>query len=196
LDDSHAIGYFHIDPKTLRPQLLLSFERSGHIVRWYLPFFGHPIDSEFQYAPDDLDIINMVHNWKRAIHFGDPSGGNRNQVTGGSVYDEFAKAGIYIQTNPKANEFVERRAATKLMLRSLDVDSTHNKHWTLCMQQAHYPQRQEASQATTQVIKPVHDWTSHMRTMTEFFAVNMPKPDPNDLPLPQQEEPNADVYDD
>lgn len=50
-----------------------------------------------------------------------PSGENRKQVTGTSVYDEFAAAGVRIQTNDLTNEFVERRAATKLMMRSLDV---------------------------------------------------------------------------
>jgi hypothetical protein len=195
LDDSHAIGFFQIDPATLRPRLLLSFERSGKVVKWFLPFFGKPIESEFSYDEKDLAIINVVKNWKRAIHFGDPSGGNRNQVTGTSVYDEFEKAGIYIQTNPAANEFVERRAATKMLLRTLDVDEGNNLRWRNCMQQAHYPQRQDTSQATTQIIKPVHDWTSHMRTMTEFFAVNAPKPDERDEPMPEQEDPYADVYD-
>lgn len=195
LDDSHAIGFFQTDPRTKRDRLILSFERSGHIARWFMPFFGKPIDSEFQYTPDDLAIINAVKGWKRAIHFGDPSGKNRNQVTGSSVYDEFEKAGIYIQTNPKANEFIERRAATKLLLRTLDVDFS-NTHWQLCMQQAHYPSRQDTSQATNPIVKPVHDWTSHMRTMTEYFAVNKPTPeDENDAPLPQTEEPNDDVYD-
>lgn len=195
LDDSHALGAFQIDLRTWRPRLLLSFERSGWIARKFKPFFGHPIDSEFQYTDEDLRLIEMVKGWKKGIHFGDPSGKNRNQVTGTSVYDEFAAAGIHIQTNDLANEFVERRAATKLMLRTLDVDQTHNEHWRLCMQQAHYPKRQEASQATTPIVKPVHDWTSHMRTMTEYFAVNMPKPDVTETPMPEQEEPNEDVYD-
>lgn len=195
LDDSHALGYWQIDPRTLRPRLILSFERSGKIAKWYLPFFGKPIDSEFQYSLEDLRLIDLVKGWKKAIHFGDPAGKNRNQVTGTSVYDEFAKEGIYIQTNDQANEFVSRRAATKLMLRTLDVDEQNNQHWKLCMQQAHYPQRQDTSQSTTPIVKPVHDWTSHMRTMTEYFAVNMPQPDPTDTPLPDQEEPNSDIYD-
>ncbi len=195
LDDSHALGWWQIDPRTWRPRLILSFERSGKIVKWFLPFFGKPIDSEFIYTPEDLALIEHVKGWKKAIHFGDPSGKNRNEVTGTSVYSEFAVEGIYIQTNDKANEFVQRRAATKLMLRTLDVDNSSNEYWKLCMQQAHYPKRQEASQATTPIVKPVHDWTSHMRTMTEYFAVNMPKPDPNDTPLPEQEEANSDIYD-
>jgi hypothetical protein len=31
--------------------------------------------------------------------------------------------------------------------------------------------------------------------MTEFFAVNAPKPDERDEPMPEQEDPYADVYD-
>lgn len=196
LDDSHALGAFQIDPKTNRPRLLLSFERSGKIARWYLPFFGHPIDSEFQYSEDDLALIEHMKGWKKGIHFGDPAGKNRNQVTGTSVYDEFVKVGIHIQTNDEANEFVVRRAATKILLRSLDVDMSRNQHWQNCMQQAHYPQRNETSQATTPIIKPVHDWTSHMRTMTEYFAVNMPKPDPTETPMPEQEDWESEIYGD
>jgi hypothetical protein len=46
------------------------------------------------------------------------------------------------------------------------------RHASNSMQQAHCPQRQKASQATSPIMKPVDDRSSHMRTMTEFFAVN------------------------
>lgn len=194
LDDAQAIGWFQIDPRTNRPRLIDTYENSGQIIAFYVPFFGKPISSEFQYSEADLKKIEAHKGWKPAIHFGDPSGKNRNQVTGTSVISELEQHQIYVQTNPKANEFIERRAATKLMLRSLDVDFTHNDHWRLCMQQAHYPSRQDTSQATNPIIKPVHDWTSHMRTMTEFFAVNKPDSQAPEESVPDEPEPNDDIY--
>ena len=196
LDDSHAVGFWQTNPQTGKDRLLVSFEKSGQIAGWFLPFFGKPIESRFVYTDEDLALIAYVKDWKAAIHYGDPSGRNRNQVTGTSVYDEFQKAGIYVQTNPQANEFIERRAATKLLFMSgIEIDAEHNKQWKLSLEQAHYPQRNDTSQATNPIVKPVHDWTSHLRTMTEFFAVNKPKPDPYETPLPETEEPNDDIYD-
>lgn len=194
LDDAQALGWFQIDPRTLRPRLIDTYENSGQVIDFYLPFFGKPISSDFVYTEKDLAKIQAHKGWKPAIHFGDPSGKNRNQVTGSSVISELEKHQIHVQTNPKANEFVERRAATKRLLKILDADVTNNEYWKLCMQQAHYPQRQEASQSTTPIVKPVHDWTSHMRTMTEFFAVNMPEQEKEEQ-LPDQGEPNDDIYD-
>jgi hypothetical protein len=196
LDDSHALGFWQIDPRTWNDRLLVSFERSGKIARWFLPFFGKPIDSQFVYTDEDLELIDYVKKWKAAAHVGDPAGKNRNQVTGTSVYDDFKEAGIYVQTNSKdgANEFIHRRAETKKLLMSgPEVDIEHNKLWKMALEQAHYPQRQETSQATSPIIKPVHDWTSHLRTMTEFYAVNRPKPEKEE-DMPEQEEPNEDVY--
>jgi len=43
------------------------------------------------------------------------------------------------------------------------------------MKSYRYPQRQETSQATSANLKPIHDWSSHLATMTEYFAVNKPK---------------------
>lgn len=198
LDDAHAIGFWQINPATWKPRLLLSFERTGKVAKWFLPLFGKPIDSQFTYSTEDLELIERVRGWKAAIHVGDPAGKNRNQVTGTSVYDDFQAAGIYVQTKPEENEFVQRRAATKkLLMLGPEVDIEGNGYWKLCMEQAHYPMRNEASQATNPIVKPVHDWTSHMRTMTEFFAVNMPPPpDPNDRePVDDGHEEHEDIYD-
>lgn len=175
LDDKNAIGWWQRDLATARPRLIDSYENSDQIIDFYAPFFGKPIESRFAYSEADLSKIEAHKGWKPAIHFGDPSGKNRNQVTKTSVIKELEKFQIYVQTKPEANEFVNRRAETKRMLMQLDVDEKLNEYWKQCMQQAHYPQRQEESQATTPVMKPIHDWTSHMRTMTEFFAVNLPK---------------------
>ena len=40
------------------------------------------------------------------------------------------------------------------------------------IQNARFPQKSELSQSTNEIVKPVHDWTSHYRTALEFYAVN------------------------
>lgn len=70
LDDSHAIGFWQVNPATGRDRLLCSFEKSGQIARWFLPLFGKPIDSQFVYTAEDLAFVDYVKDWKPAIHFG------------------------------------------------------------------------------------------------------------------------------
>ncbi len=52
-------------------------------------------------------------------------------------------------------------------------ETTGTEMYLECMKNAQYPQRSENSQATSAVILPIHDWTSHNRTSTEYMAVNV-----------------------
>jgi len=62
------------------------------------------------------------------------------------------------------------------------------------MQEARFPQRSENSQHTTAISKPVHDWTSHPRTATEYFAVNYKEPVKIDNRPLAHVDPNFDPY--
>ena len=44
------------------------------------------------------------------------------------------------------------------------------------------------------IIKPVHDWTSHMRTMTDYYSVNRVEDEDKTL-VPEVDEPNDGIYD-
>src|SRR3990167_5427225 len=112
--------------------------------------------------------------FKKAVHYGDPDVSKRNLVTGTSTRQALEVEHIYVQTKPEANDFVSRREKTKVMLQDgIEVHQTPTtEYWLECIRNARYPQRSEQSQATTPVVKPIHDWTSHHRTSTEFFAVN------------------------
>ena len=71
------------------------------------------------------------------------------------------------------NDWVHRRDATRRLFTHLVVNDTPGvRYWVECIKNAHYPKREETSQSVTPITKPVHDWTSHHRTQTEFFSVN------------------------
>ena len=61
-----------------------------------------------------------------------------------------------------------------------------NEYWIEAMQNARYPERSENSQATSEINLPIHDWTSHHRTATEYFAVNYTEPQITYTPPPER----------
>lgn len=173
--DAVAVGWWQPVQNSHYWTLVDSYEKSDNIIDWWYPFFGFPIDAEqdFQYDDADLAFIEKVKRWKRGIFFGDPSGEQRHIESKVSAYTKLRKKGIYVQSNTVDNDFKTRRDATKLLLPKLILNDTPGVHWWLeCMKLAHYPKRAEESNSTSGITKPVHDFTSHLRTMTEFFAVN------------------------
>jgi len=173
--DGTAIQWWQMNLNNGRPRLVDSYENHDKPISWYAPLFDKPIDSQFDYISDDLEAIEAVKEFKKGIHFGDPDVSKRNLVTGTSTRQELETMGIYVQTRPEANDFTSRKERTKVLLQNgIEVNRTpRNEYWLECMKNARFPQRQETSQATTPVRLPIHDWTSHHRTATEYFAVNV-----------------------
>jgi hypothetical protein len=159
-------------------RLVEAFMDDDKPIQFFFPFFpGNLIDSTFEYEDEVEDVIHKTKNWKKAIHFGDPDVSKRSITSKvkTSTRKELKKAGISIQTAPESNQFFVRREKTKLMLqRGIEVNDTPGtKKWLEAMQQARYPQRSDDSESTKGVTLPVHDWTSHHRTATEYLAVNL-----------------------
>jgi hypothetical protein len=133
------------------------------------------------YNEEDMAVINKVKDWRGATHFGDPAGRSANQVSGTSVIERLADFNIYVSSNTKANDLESRKSATAKLLMNFDVNDTpHTRYWLECMKNSRYPEVKDGSQRTNENSKPIHDWTSHMRTMTEYFAVNF-KFDPRSI---------------
>ncbi len=162
-----------MNPETGRIRLVQSFEGVNKLAEWFGPLFGFPIDSAFTYRPDELGLIEEVKEWKRGTQYGDPYGRTKNQVTGTSVYDTWReKFDIYVQSNTKENDLDSRKQAARKVLMLLDVNDTpSNRYFIECIKDATYPDVENSNRVTPND-KPIHDWTSHMRTMLEFFAVN------------------------
>lgn len=177
--DAVAVGWWQPVKNSNWLTLVDAYENSNKIIDWYVPFFGGDIDSKFtDYNDDDLAFIEKVKYWRKPIFYGDPSGNQKHIESERSAYTVLKQDyGINVNSNTMLNDFQSRRDETKRLLMNIRANDTPGtRYWHLCMQSAVYPERSETSQSTTEVVKPVHDWTSHHRTQTEFFAVNYKKP--------------------
>lgn len=171
--DAVALGYWQPVPNTDWITLVDCYENSNEIIDFYLPFVGKPMQAEFFYNDADLDFIDSIKYWKPAIHYGDPSGNARHIESKTSAYTILRGVGINVQTNDLMNDFQSRLNETKRLMARLRVNDTpRTRWWHQCVTSSVYPKREETSQATNPIAKPVHDWTSHHRTQTEFFSVN------------------------
>jgi len=173
--DPHAITWWQVNPENGRYRLIMAFEKQRREIAWFAPFFGFPIDSQFTYTSEELDLIRITSEWKKATHFGDPYGNSQHGASGESVYNVLAsKFQIIVNVNNKAEDHDSRRTALALILSNCDVDDNpHNLYFIECMRNARVPERTPGSQSTTENTKPVHDWTSHLRSSAEYFAVNV-----------------------
>lgn len=184
--DGVSIGFWQRNMTNGRWRLVDSYHNEDKPIQFYLPLFKQPIDSKFTYTDDDLKAIDAFSNYPPGIHFGDPDVKKRSLLTGTSTRQELEKAKIYVQCIDK-NDFYIRREKTKVALQNgIEVNQTsRNDYFLEAVKSARYPERQETSQATTPIALPIHDWTSHPRTMMEYFWVNIdafdfePKPEPD-----------------
>jgi hypothetical protein len=146
-------------------------------VDFFIPFVKGEIKSNGHiYTPKELDIIERHRYWKQATHFGDPDVGKRsygaNKI---SAKDTLANEGIYVQTHYRDESgHLAIKERTRLLFRRLEVNQERCEYFLDAIRNARYPQRQESSQSTTPITKPIHDWTSHFRTALEYFVDNEP----------------------
>lgn len=172
--DGVSIGLWQQNPANARWRLVDSYHNEDKPIQFYLPLFGTPIDSKFTYNDDDLKAIETFKQYPKGMHFGDPDVKKRSLLTGTSTRQELEKAKVYVQCLDK-NDFYIRREKTKVALQQgLEVNANpRNEYFLEAIKSARYPERQETSQATTPIALPIHDWTSHPRTMMEYLFVNI-----------------------
>lgn len=173
--DGVAIQWWQRDRESGKLRLIEAYENNNKPIQWYFPLFGKPLESTFDYDDEFLKLCEMTKEWKGAIHYGDPDVSKRSLLTGTSTRQALSDVGIYVQTNPLANDFNSRRDKTKVMLQQgVHINSTKGTdHWYDCIKESQMPERAQTSQATTEPHLPIHNWTSHHRTSTEYFAVNV-----------------------
>lgn len=183
--DGVALGWYQPVKNSRFITMLEAYENNQRTIEWYYPFFGLDIDADasdrWPYSDEDLEFIRHVREWGKGIFYGDPSGNQKHIESGISAYEKLRKQGIHVQSNTKQNDWVARRDQTKSLFGHLRLNDTPGvRWWHECVKASRYPKREDTSQATTPIAKPIHDWTSHHRTQTEFFAVNyngQPEPD-------------------
>lgn len=184
--DGTAVQWWQYNRDNGKMRIVDAIKRTDQPIHWFFPFFGHDIESAYQYEPKELDTIERVSWFQPGIHYGDPDVTKRSMTSRvmTSNKEELRKKDILVQTNRKANTFYERREQTKrLFKRGIEVNATptvvEEQGWLESIDNARYPKREETSQATTAINLPIHDWTSHHRTATEYLAVNFKLPNPN-----------------
>lgn len=172
--DGTAWLFWQINPKNGKARLIDGYMSEGQIIQFYFPLFGKPIDSKFEYSKEDKKAINEISQYPPAIHFGDVDVRKKSFVKSTSTLLELAKAGIHVNTIT-TNDFLTRRDVTKEWIaKGLEVNNNPRTTYILeCMQMYRYPKREEGSQATTPIIKPIHDFTSHPSTAMEYFFLNL-----------------------
>lgn len=158
--DGTALVFWQQNPANSKFRIIDCFYSEDKPIEWYLPLFGKQIDSKFTYTDDDLKAIQEISQLPKSTHFGDPDVNKRSLLTGTSTRQTLNKAGIYVQCQTK-NDFASRREKTKVYLQQgIEINKNHRTDYLLeCMKNARYPMRQETSQATTPIAKPIHDWT-------------------------------------
>jgi hypothetical protein len=172
--DGTSLSFWQQNPANGKWRLIDAFESNDKVIQWYLPLFGKEIDSKFQYTDDQLKAIADISQYPKAIHFGDPDVKKRAFAGGNSARLELERAKIYVQTISK-NDFFIRREKTKIYLqKGIEINANpRTDYFYEAIKSARYPQREETSQATTPIEKPIHDWTSHARTSMEYFFLNI-----------------------
>lgn len=172
--DGTSIILWQQNPANSKWRVVDYYEKSGQPIQFYYPLFGKPLDSKFQYDDDDLKAIKIFSQYPRGIHFGDPDVNKTSFLTGTTTRSELATIGVYVQSQGK-NDFFGRREITKVYLqKGIEINNgVRTENFLEAIKSARYPQREETSQATTPIDKPIHDWTSHPRTAMEYFFVNI-----------------------
>lgn len=171
--DPTSMIWLQKDRTTEHVRIIDAYESPGKTIDFFVPFVTGVLKSglPYVYTEEEIDMINRHKKWQPAIHFGDPTGGNKNQVTRTSVISELNKEGIYINVNYKKFEHVVRQRMTKMLIRRLHVDK-RLEALIDAITGYRFPERAENSQSTTPISEPVHDWASHYSTALEYFAVN------------------------
>lgn len=172
--DGVSISLWQQNPANSKWRVVDAYEKNNQPIQFYYPLFGKPMDSKFQYDDDDLKAIQIFSQYPKGIHFGDPDVAKRSLLTGTSTRQELQKIGVFVQSITK-NDFFSRRETTKVYLqKGIEINqNVRTENFYEAIKSARYPQREEASQATTPIAQPIHDWTSHARTSMEYFFVNI-----------------------
>ena len=177
--DDTAIIWWQTPLERTEPiRIIDCYWNRGKTIDFYIPFMtGDLMGQDYRYNKKDLKVIEEHKSWKNGVHFGDPAGRFTNQVTNQSVMDVLRSYGIHVRFREQAKDFQTRKTDSKLLMKNLVVnENERTKYLGTCMENAHYPRvRERGGVEGVRSVKPVHDWTSHLRSAFEYFAVNFNK---------------------
>lgn len=183
--DGVAIQIWQYNKESKKMRLVDCYTNHDKPIQFYFRLFGIEefkddmdrlivLKDMFDYTEDDEKAIEDFAIYRGMTHYGDPDVAKRSLLTGTSTYKALSRVNIYVATNPMSNDFGSRKEKTKVMLQSgIEINTNpRTDYWLECMLNARYPKREETSQSTGEIKLPIHDWTSHHRSCTEYLAVN------------------------
>ncbi len=175
--DGTALIFWQYNKENNKWRIINAYENNNQPIQFYFPLFGKPMDSKFQYNDDDLSAIKEIAGLPKSIHFGDPDVKKRSILTGTSTKQELATIGVYVQCQMK-NDFYSRREKTKVALQNgVEINkNTRTEYCLECIKNSRYPIRDEESNSTSPIAKPVHNWTclggeTRIRTLNGSFPI-------------------------
>jgi len=120
-------------------------------------------------SDDESEFLKryMTYNWKRAIFVSDPYD-TMSAMWNSTIYDDYRKVWINLCIPQERKKVVQIRTTRTNIYRFRFSENAYN--WANSIMNSKYPTRWEQSQSTSETTLPVHDWTSHYRTATEYWA--------------------------
>ena len=174
IGDPTALIWYQKDFDTNEVFIIDAYQRENKEISFFVPFITGVVKSGIhRYTQDELSLIKKHEAWGPAIHYGDPTGGNRTQTTGHSVISELADHGIYVHSSYKKFKITARYTDTYQMINRLKVGD-HCEEFIEAILNSRWNLPEDEMAPHTKNIEPLHDWTSHFRTSLEFWAVNEP----------------------
>jgi hypothetical protein len=181
--DDCAIVFLQTEPFTGLIHVLDSYSNSGKPADFYGTILtGKPESGQWEYDMEALRIMDWTRNRPRATVYGDVAGWNQEAATMESFFSRLQKYEIYavrdrdqgghvIQSKRAARSHRGRREALREIMPRLRFANTPGAAKVLEALEMHrYKEADRAVQSEERT--PLHDWTSHLTSALEYFAVN------------------------
>lgn len=180
--DGTAIIWCQVDDGRVRV-IDAYFKKKKNLIDFFAALVTGNIATEYQYdyTDEEFDMIQRHSRWKKAIHFGDPSGHQKHQNQDMSVIQTLNTFGIKVNTNyQKISHQARQSDAQKIILRGLEIhdgEDTFTEHmeWLeLSMLNYSFTSTNIEGELSIKAnAKPRHDQYSHMATAFEYLAVGL-----------------------
>ncbi len=116
-----------------------------------------------------LEFYNRYLTRKPAVFVADPYD-THSTLNTSTIFEEYAKVGIFLNTDITRDkeEQIMKTKSNIYRYRMSDASSVMDLVNAVC--NARFPERPETSQSTSEIKKPIHDWTSHGRSAIEYLT--------------------------
>lgn len=159
-----------------RLRIVDTYRNVGKNIDFYIPFITGIVPSDgYKYTAAEFELIVEHKDWKRGIHFGDPAGRFRNQISDETVFSVLKDNGVIVNFKERWKEFTVRKSATKrLIMEGINLnENPRTQYFNLCLINAAYPKVRNEGVQAVKSDKPKHDWTSHYRSSLEYLALGI-----------------------